>query len=269
MRLRLSPSRRQGLVESGPKFALFDSESAELMDLTPDQIELLILDWEDLESYEVESMEDARSALREAVARMQCLYLILFALDSEMDPGLRNESAAAANTLLGRYPATGRFISGILSAEPLPQGADIDAAIKHARTNKLTHLEPILTGLSRTQDAIASARQALDNVSEEVAGEDRQRHTFQAEAARRGLFESLAKRISDPKQVDFLRGQQGVLPTDLIPVFNAWLDQAVGIAQKLRELAAAAPPEIGSVPTSHGALVSAGVAAKHQDPFQP
>ncbi|MFZ4507056.1 MAG: hypothetical protein ACOYON_05085 [Fimbriimonas sp.] len=248
---------------------MFDSESNELADLTPGEGDLLEFDWEDIETYDVASVEEAHLTLQGAVARLQGLYLILFALDSEMETTLRHNSAIAANLLLNRFPKSGRFISGILSAEPLPQDADVDAAIIHARTNQLTHLEPILTGLSRTQNAIASARQALDNVSEEVAGEDRQRHTFQAEAARRGLFDSLAKRISDPKQVDFLRDQQGGLPTDLIPVFNAWLDQALNIAQNLRELAAAAPPEIGSVPTTHGALVSAGVAAKHQDPFQP
>lgn len=269
MRLRLSPSRRQGVMDLANKTVLFDSDRNELADLTADQSYLLDVDWEDLETYDVESMEEAHLRLQEAVARLQGLYLILFALDSEMDPALRNDSACAANTLLNRFSRSGRFISGVLSAEPLPESADINTAIMHARTNNLTLLEPILTGLARTQDAITSARQALDNVSDEVAGEDMQRHTFQAEAARRGLFESLAKRIGDPKQVDFLRGQQDVLPHHLIPVFNAWLDQALGIAKKLRELAAAAPIEHGSVPTSHGSPVSAGVATTHQDPFQP
>lgn len=269
MILRLSAVHREAILyeDQGPLLLNLNPQNQPRR-LSADEATLVEESWADCEPATADSLQEAVDRLRVAHGKLQALYLVLFALDSEMDRPHREQSASAANSLMSRFPDASPYVGSILCAEPLPESADINTAIEICRQLVLQHVEPVLSGVKRMQVSINAARSALGNVDEAVAGNPGQRHHFQSEAARLGLFASLAKRINSPRQVDLLRGQHTVLAPDLEQVFNAWIDEAVAIATSLQELADTVLPDNQTVPTKPGSHVSAGVATQAQDPFQ-
>jgi RNA polymerase sigma-70 factor (ECF subfamily) len=165
-----------------------------------EEVPYLFGDARDLQVLQNVAEREVAARLESAVARIDCLQLILILLDPTLAEDTRQEAAAEAEELLAQA-GTAEAVESILYAHPLPDSADITGALD-ACANRGPHCARLVSRLVARQSLIARVHQAWQQVPMAMLGTPEDREYVQATFVREGLFRDLVLLIEAAQPIN-------------------------------------------------------------------
>jgi hypothetical protein len=150
----------------------------------------MLADADDVVELNDVSLGEIKSELSLASRKDGALHLVLILLDVESSDEGRRRSAPC---LEGMFSDEGvrRFIENRLFVAPLPSTADLEGALKIARSSHSEKVENLLQEIQRNQDAARLCRQAWDTLPADLFGGAAYKEEFGFEAVNAGVFRRL------------------------------------------------------------------------------
>lgn len=177
----------------------------------------------DLQFLEDVSIEQVRSHLEFASARIDALHLALIVLDGDLTEETRREAAVELDTLL-EIPAITYYLQCILYAHPLTPPADPLTAIGICFISE-SRAQALFEAVQAHQNVILEAHRAWEAIPSETFARPEERSSARALFATEGLFRTLVYARSTGNRLGSFRekiGQQSAGRIDS-RILEAWL----------------------------------------------
>lgn len=192
------------IVVAGSKVALLHSgATGDILRTEPANVQFVMADVDDLQALEIVDIQDVQHDLGRVRGREEALHLVLILLDSDLSEGVRQEAAAALESLLTQSDL-GRELKTVLFAQSLPASADLRGAIAGCRSASATTTKDLVQALEAFQPLIRVARRQWDAIPTATFGSDEARVHFRSVAVNEGLFLDLVATSGHEREIDQL-----------------------------------------------------------------
>jgi Putative Zn-dependent protease, contains TPR repeats len=154
-----------------------------------------------VEFVNVSTANQALETLRRDHLREESLDLALILLDRDLSDETRAEAAEVLNEALDWDLRS--WLEGVLYGAPLPAGADMAGALRHARGMAGTAVASMLSRLSDLRDVIQRVHEAWNSVCARDLPNPAARHEATVLAARNGVFRHLVHAAEGANYAEF------------------------------------------------------------------
>src|SRR5437763_715881 len=168
MQAVISGISRKALVVDGDSLQVFDvDEPTKLIDCHQSDLPYLFGEGRDLRFIEDADLESIGKELKSDSNLTLALDLTLISLDEELEEDIRKDAIQDLDELLADKQVRER-LEGIMYARPLPDDADLVAALKFCDESRLPSSFAFLEDLDRRQPLISKVSAAWDVIPAKV-----------------------------------------------------------------------------------------------------
>ncbi|MEX1231440.1 MAG: tetratricopeptide repeat protein [Planctomycetaceae bacterium] len=142
----------------------------------------------------VQDESDAIAQLDHRNERCQCLDMVLFLFDSELDSGLRQEIAVDVDSML-QLKSNQEYVLDLLFASPLPVATDIEGA--RLATINTTNVKGMVNEIIAAQDIVRILFESWAAMMKDPVVQQVDPKLFHGALVRCGVFRQMAQEIED------------------------------------------------------------------------
>jgi tetratricopeptide (TPR) repeat protein len=187
----ISGQAGRALLVDGDSLQSFDvDDPSSLVPRVPADFVYIFGEMQDLRVIENTDIESVQRELKDDSDCALALELALISLDSELPDDIRQEAIAGLDELLANDRVPDR-LENVLYARPIPEDADLTAALQLSDDASLSCVSSLLRRLEQREPFISEVSEAWDSIPTKVFGDYDQQAEFMRIAVREGLFRTL------------------------------------------------------------------------------